>query len=292
MKEFRGKTAVVTGAASGIGRALAQRCADEGMKVVLADIEEKALADAEKEMRGGGASVLAVVTDVSKADDIEALAKKTLETYGAVHLLFNNAGVGGGFGAWNSTEEDWRWVLGVDLWGVIHGIRVFIPIMLKQDMECHVVNTASIAGLMSGPGQAIYKVAKHGVVTLSETLHHELRYGGSKIGVSVFCPFYVKTRIMECERNRPPELLNSPAIMREWEANPIFQMIWKAVDDGVKAGVSCGQAADCVFSGIRGNKFYIFTDPDITKYLVQTRLEDILQDRQPTDPTAALMPKQ
>jgi NAD(P)-dependent dehydrogenase (short-subunit alcohol dehydrogenase family) len=262
------------------------------MNVVLADIEEKALADAEKETKGGGASVLAVVTDVSKAADIKALAKKTLETCGAVHLLFNNAGVGGGFSAWNSTEEDWRWILGVDLWGVIHGIQVFIPIMLKQDVECHVVNTASIAGLMSSAGQATYEVAKHGVVTLSETLHHELRYGGSKIGASVFCPWFVNTRIMDCERNRPPEVLNSPALVKEWAANPICQMIYKTVDDGVKAGMSCRQAADCVLNGIRGDKFYIFTDPDITKYLVQTGMEDILQGRQPTDPRAALIPKQ
>jgi NAD(P)-dependent dehydrogenase (short-subunit alcohol dehydrogenase family) len=291
MRDFKGKTAVVTGAASGIGHALAQRCAEEGMNVVLADIEEKALIDAEREMKAAGAAVLAVLTDVSRAADIEALAKKTLETYGAVHLSFNNAGVGAGFASWNSTEEDWKWVLGVDLWGVIHGIRSFIPIMLKQDVECHVVNTASIAGVMSGPGEAPYKVAKHGVVTLSETLHHELRYGGAKIGVSVFCPWFVRTRIMECERNRPRELLNNPALMREWEANPIFQMVSKTVDDGVKAGIPCRQAADCVFKGIKENKFYIFTDPDIAKLLVQTRMEDILQGRQPTDPTAGLMGK-
>jgi NAD(P)-dependent dehydrogenase (short-subunit alcohol dehydrogenase family) len=291
MRDFKGKTAVVTGAASGIGRALAQRCAEEGMNVVLADIEEKSLADAEREMKVAGASVLAVLTDVSKAGDIEALAKKTLETYGAVHLLFNNAGVGAGFTSWGSTEEDWRWVLGVNLWGVIHGIRVFIPIMLEQDVECHVVNTASLAGLMSGAGEATYKVAKHGVVTLSETLHHELRYGGAKIRVSVFCPSFVSTRIMDCERNRPCELLNSPALVREWEADPIYQAMGKILVDGVKAGMSCRQAADCVFSGIRGDKFYIFTDPDITKYLVQLRMEDILQDRNPTDPMAGLMPK-
>ncbi len=291
MKDFKGKTAIVTGAASGIGRALAQRCAEEGMNVVLADIEEKALADAEKEMKGRGASVLAVLTDVSKASDIKALARKTLETYGAVHLLFNNAGVGGGFTAWDSTEEDWKWILGTDLWGVIHGIRVFIPIMLKQDMECHVVNTASMAGLMSGPGNAIYKVAKHGVVTLSETLHHELRYVGSKIEVSVICPSFVKTQIMDCERNRPSELLNCPDLEMGWKANPIYQMMWKTLDDGVKAGMPCQEAANRVFDGVRENRFYIFTDPDITKALVQLRMEDILQGRQPSDPIAGLMPK-
>ncbi len=291
MKDFKGKTAVVTGAASGIGRALAQRCVGEGMNVVLADIEEKALADAEKELKGDRASVLAVLTDVSRAGDVRALARKTLESYGGVHLLFNNAGVGGGFTAWESTEEDCQWVLGTDLWGVIHGTRVFIPIMLKQDVECHVVNTASIAGLMSGPGQAIYKVAKHGAVTLSETLHHELRYVGSKIGVSVFCPWFVKTRIMDSERNRPTELLISPALEMEWKANPIYQMMWKVLNDGVEAGMSCQEAASRVFDGIRENRFYIFTDADITRSLVRLRMEDILQDRPPSDPLSVIMPK-
>ena len=292
MKEFKGKTAVVTGAASGIGRGLAQRCAEEGMNVVLADIEEKALADAEREMKAAGTAVLAVLTDVSKAADIETLAKKTLETYGEVHLLFNNAGVAAGFTAWNSTEEDWRWVLGVDLWGVIHGIRVFVPVMLKQDVECHVVNTASIAGLISGAGSATYKVAKHGVVTLSETLHHELRRRRAKIGVSVFCPSFVNTRVMDCERHRPSEISNSPALEAERKANPVFQAVWKLFDDGVKAGVSCRQAAECVFNGIEEDKFYIFTEPDIARALVQTRMEDILQGRQPTDPLAGLIPRQ
>ncbi|OGO03587.1 MAG: 3-oxoacyl-ACP reductase [Chloroflexi bacterium RBG_13_53_26] len=291
MKDFKGKTAVITGAASGIGWGLAKRCAEEGMNVVLADVEEKSLADTEREMKVGGASVLAVLTDVSKAGDIKALAEKTLETYGAVHLLFNNAGVYGGWTTWESTEEDWQWTLGVNLWGVIHGVRVFIPIMLKQDIECHVVNTASVAGLMSGPGEAIYKVTKHAVVALSETLYHELRYGGPKIGVSVFCPWFVNTRVMTCERNRPSRLLNAPDLEREWKANPTYQMMWRMVDDGVKAGMSCQQAADCVFNGIKGNEFYIFTDTNITKSLVQLRMEDILQERNPTNPVSVLMPK-
>lgn len=291
MKDFRGKTAVVTGAASGIGRALADRCAREGVNVVLADVEEKALTDTEREMKAAGASVLAVLTDVSRAGDVKALARKTLETYGAVHLLFNNAGVGAGFTAWDSTEEDWQWMLGVNLWGVIHGVRVFIPIMLKQDTECHVVSTASVAGLMSGPGEAIYKVTKHAVVSLSEMLYHELRYVGSKIGVSVFCPWFVKTRIMSSERNRPSELLNDPALEADWKANPNYQLMWKILNYGVEAGMPSQQAADCVFEGIEDNKFYIYTDADITKSLVQLRMEDILQERNPSDPMPLLMPK-
>lgn len=291
MKDFKGKTAVITGAASGIGLALAKRCAEEGMNVVLADIEKQVLADTEGEMKAGGVSVLAVLTDVSKAGDVKALANKALEAFGAVHLLFNNAGVGAGFTAWNTTEADWEWVLGANLWGVIHGVRVFVPVMLNQDTECHIVNTASIAGLMSGPGEASYKVTKHGVVALSETLYHELRYIGSKIVVSVFCPWFVNTRIMTSERNRPSQLLNDPALQLEWEANPTYQMIWKVLDDGVKAGMSPQQAADCVFNGIKGNKFYIYTDENITKSLVQLRMEDILQGRNPSDPTSLLMPK-
>lgn len=291
MKDFKGKTAVVAGAASGIGLALAKRCAEEGMNVVLADIEQAALAEAEKEIKAGGASVLAILTDVSRAGDVKALARKTLETYGGVHLLFNNAGVGAGFTAWDSTEKDWEWILGVNLWGVIHGVRVFVPMMLRQETECHIVNTASLAGLMSGPGEAIYKVTKHAVVTLSETLYHELRYAGSKIGVSVFCPSFVNTRIMTCERNRPHELLNDPALEMEWKANPNYQLMWKLLDDGVKAGMPPQQAADRVFAGIGDNRFYIFTDDDITRSLVQLRMEDILQQRSPSDPIALFMPK-
>ena len=164
MKEFKDRVAVIAGAASGIGRALADRCAREGMRVVLADIEEPALAQAATEMKEAGADVLAVLTDVSQAGDVEALARKTLDAYGAVHLLCNNAGVGAGSTAWESTINDWQWVLGVNLWGVLHGIRVFLPIMLDQDAEGHIVNTASIAGLISYSPDAAYHLTKHAVV--------------------------------------------------------------------------------------------------------------------------------
>jgi len=183
MKEFKDRTAVITGAASGIGRAIAEQCARESMKVVLADIEEEALSQAEKEMKAAGASVLAVVTDVSKASDVEALAQKTLDAFGAVHLLCNNAGVGVGGCVWECTIEDWKWVLGVNLWGVINGVRVFVPIMLEQDTECHIVNTASGLGLISSPYPGIYKVTKHAIITLSETLYHEMALRGTNIKV-------------------------------------------------------------------------------------------------------------
>jgi NAD(P)-dependent dehydrogenase (short-subunit alcohol dehydrogenase family) len=294
MKDFRGKTAVITGAASGIGRALAEHCAQEGMNVVLADVEKQTLANAARDIKAVGASALAVVTDVSKGGDIEALAKKTLETYGAVHLLFNNAGVGGGDMAWATTEEDWQWILGVDLWGVIHGIRVFVPVMLKQDAECHIVNTASGLGFFVGTvpmGRASYKAAKAGVISLSETLYHELRLLGPKIGVSVFCPAYVNTRIMSSERNRPQELLNEVAVEEARKANPFRQDVLKKLDDQVKAGISPQQAAECVFDAIRQNKFYILTDKPVTKYLLQLRMEDILWERNPTDPMSVSMLK-
>src|SRR5262245_34708822 len=174
MKEFTGKVAVVTGAASGIGRALAERFARAGMKVVLADVETGALEEAAREIRATGAPTLAVRTDVSKAADVEGLARATLDAFGAVHILCNNAGVALGGPCWMHTVADWEWVLGVNLWGVIHGVRVFTPIMLSQGGEGHIVNTASLAGLFSGPGSAIYNVTKHGVVTLSETLSQEL----------------------------------------------------------------------------------------------------------------------
>ena len=218
MKEFKGKVAVVTGAASGIGRALADRSVQEGMKVVLADVEVEALAKTEAGLKSSGATVLAVPTDVSQARDVAALAQKTLEVFGAVHLLCNNAGVGTEAAIWESTLEEWEWVMGVNLWGVIHGVRAFVPHMLAQDTECHIVNTASMAGLISGPGLGAYKVTKHAVVSLSETLYHELAERGARVGVSVLCPGIVNTRIMESARNRPGRPLTTKAPDRASEA--------------------------------------------------------------------------
>jgi NAD(P)-dependent dehydrogenase (short-subunit alcohol dehydrogenase family) len=272
MKEFKNKVAVITGAASGIGRAIADRCVREGMKVVLADVEESALISAAAEMKAAGAAVLTVVT--------EALARKTLDEFGAVHLLCNNAGVGAGTTIWQSTLRDWEWVLGVNLWGVIHGVRSFVPIMLEQDTDGHVVNTASIAGLISGSSLGIYKVTKHGVVSLSETLSCELAELGAKVKVSVLCPGFVNTRIMDSDRNRPAELQNPPE-QEVW--TPEMEAIEEGMRRAVLTGLPATQVADAVFDAIREERFYIHTHPEL-KAWVQMRMEAILQERNPTSP--------
>lgn len=277
MREFKGKVAVVTGAASGIGRGLAEACAREGMRVVLADVEETSLAKAERELKDAGAEVVAVRTDVSKAEEVEALAGRTLEAFGAAHLLFNNAGVGAGTTVWESTLEDWQWTLGVNLWGVIHGVRTFVPLMLKQGDECHVVNTASMAGLVSGPALGVYKVTKHAVVSLSETLCCELALMKSNVKVSVLCPAGVNTRVMECERNRPAELQNASA---SESAHPAVTQAEAMLRQLVETGMPPSQVAEAVFDAIREERFYILTHAD-WKTFVQKRMEDILHDRNP-----------
>jgi NAD(P)-dependent dehydrogenase (short-subunit alcohol dehydrogenase family) len=277
MKEFHGKVAVITGAASGIGRALAERCVQEGMRAVLADVEVEALANAEAGLKASGAAVLAVPTDVSRPRDVAALAQKTLEAFGAVHLLCNNAGVGAEAAIWESTLEEWEWVLGVNLWGVIHGVRAFVPLMLAQDTECYIVNTASMAGLISGPGLGAYKVTKHAVVSLSETLHHELAERGARVGVSVLCPGIVNTRIMESARNRPGHLPPTAPL------GPASGARWDALRQLVPAGMPPMRVADAVFAALRDDQFYILTHPE-GKEAVRTRMEDILQGRNPTPP--------
>ncbi len=277
MRDFKDKVAVITGAASGIGRALAERCVHEDMKVVLADVEADALTTTEAALKATGATVLAVVTDVSKAHDVEALAQRTLEAFGAVHLLCNNAGVGAGTSVWDSSLADWEWVLGVNLWGVIHGVRVFVPLMLAQETEGHIVNTASMAGLLTGPGLGVYRVSKHGVVALSETLYHELAQRGAKVKVSVLCPGPVNTRIIHAGRNRPEHL---PAVEPR---SPEDVALREAVRQAVQAGMSPPQVAEHVFNGIKADKFYILTHPDL-KARLRTRMEDVLQDRNPTPP--------
>ena len=284
MKDFQGKVAVVTGAASGIGRALATKSAQEGMKVVLADVEESPLKQAEAELKASGAQVLAVRTDVSHADEVEALAKITFETYGAVHLLFNNAGVGTtGMTVWESSLADWQWVLGVNLWGVIHGVHFFVPRMLAQEGEGHIVNTASGFGLLSSSGVGIYKVSKHGVVTLSETLALELAARGARLKASVLCPAFVNTRIMDAERNRPSALANAPQEQyMSPETAAMAEMAVQVMRQLIQAGLAPSQVAETVFEAIRQEKFYILTHPT-TKQGVQLRMEDILQERMPTD---------
>lgn len=277
MKDFKDKVAVVTGAASGIGRAMAERFASEGMKVVLADVEEGALAKAASDMKAAGADVLAVTTDVANAGDVEALAKKAVEAFGAVHILCNNAGVGPVTGTtWELTEADWQWVLGVNLLGVIHGIRSFVPIMLEQDNDCHIVNTASIAGLVSAPYFATYDVAKHGVVTLSESLYRELAAVNSKIRASVLCPAWVKTDLMDGARNRPEELRNDEVTMA-----PQAAVMDQAVRQLVAGGTDPAGIAATVITAIRDEKFYILPHSE-WKEQVRTRMEDIIEERNPS----------
>jgi NAD(P)-dependent dehydrogenase (short-subunit alcohol dehydrogenase family) len=277
MKDFNGRVAVVTGAASGIGKALAERCACEGMKVVLADVEPGPLAEVEANLQARGGTALAVRTDVSQPRDVEALAQKTLEAFGAVHLLCNNAGVATNGTVWESSLTDWEWVLGVNLWGVVHGVRTFIPIMLAQDTECHIVNTASLSGLISFPRGSVYAVSKHGVVTLSEALHHELAEHGEKVKVSLLCPGLVKTRIVDCGRNRP-ERLAATASMGSVEAAG-----WETLRQQMQTATPPAQIADAVFQAIRAERFYILPHPE-GKDWIRTRMEDILRERNPTPP--------
>ena len=278
MKDLKGKVAVVTGGASGIGRAMAERFAAEGMKVVLADIEEGALARAESEMLAAGATVASKRTDVSQGEDVEALARFTVDTFGAVHVLCNNAGVGVGGNTWQQTEADWEWVLGVNLWGVIHGIRAFVPIMLEQGDECHVVNTASGAGLHTRPWVAMYCASKHAVVALSECLHHELSLTGSKVKVSVLCPAVVNTRIGESERNRPDVLRNAADAGVPGQQMQAMEQAFRAL---LATGLPPEQVAGTVVDAIKAERFYIITHEE-TKGRVRSRMQDILEDRSPT----------
>ena len=274
MKEFRNKVAVVTGAASGMGKAMAERFAAEGMRVVLADVEQEALATAEREFRTRGSTVLAVRTDVSKAADVDQLAARTVEAFGTVHVLCNNAGVGTGGLAWIQRIADWEWTLGVNLWGVIHGIRTFLPIMLAHGEEGHVVCTASVAGLISGPFGIPYNVSKYGVVALCEGLYHELALVQSKIKVSVLCPGFVNTRILESQRNRPAEMPLLPVSESQMQYAE-----WMRAR--VAAGLAPSEVGHQVFEAIRDERFYIVTDPDEWKPLIRERMEDILGDRNP-----------
>jgi NAD(P)-dependent dehydrogenase (short-subunit alcohol dehydrogenase family) len=281
MKDFRGKVAVITGAASGIGYGLAEYAAKEGMKVVLADVEEDALKEAEKNIKAIGVDTLAVKTDVSKADDVKTLAEKTLDAFGAVHLLCNNAGVSAGMNSWESTLADWKWVLGVNLWGVIHGIHFFIPIMLRQNTECHIVNTSSIMGLFSLVG-ATYAASKHGVVALSEVLYRELGQAGYKIGVSVLCPAYINTGIFEAERNRPLELQDTGNQRSKYMTDPKIQEMIEQSRQLHRDGMSPQDNADIVFDAVKEKKFYILANAEQFKPMIRMRMEDILQERNPT----------
>ena len=275
MKELRDKVAVVTGAASGIGRALAGAFAAEGMKIVLADVEAGALDDAAQAVAKTAPAVIAVPTDVSKAADVEALAAAAERAFGGVQLVCNNAGVALTGEAWENSLADWEWVLGVNLWGVIHGIRTFVPRLLAAKAEAHVVNTGSIAGLLSGPGMAVYGASKHGVVTISESLYYELQMLRAPIGVSVLCPAAVATRIMDAARNRPAGLTDTALAPGDDAARR----------DAAKASLAAGMAPDrvaaCVVDAIRANRFWVLSHPEWREY-VRVRLDDVLHDRNPS----------
>jgi NAD(P)-dependent dehydrogenase (short-subunit alcohol dehydrogenase family) len=266
MDDFAGKVAVVTGAASGIGRAFAQRWADEGMKVVLADVEVDPLDVARAELEAAGTEVLAVPTDVADPAQVDALADATLERFGAVHLVCNNAGVGGGGPSWEVSQEDWDWVLGVNLWGVIHGIRAFVPHLVAQD-EGHVVNTASIAGFAYAPMMGPYNASKAAVVAISETLKAELELQGSKVGVTVVCPGWVNTRIFESDRNRP-----GGPIERE---DDLVTMARSAMAGVLAAGKDPSEVADLVAAAVRDRTPHVFTGDEWVG-LARTRLTMVL----------------
>jgi len=282
MKQFSGRTAVITGAGSGFGLETARIAARRGMNVVMADVQADALERAAAEIQGLGAQVLAQRVDVSKAAEVEALGQAVAQRFGAPHIVFNNAGVGAGGLVWENTLADWEWVLGVNVMGVVHGVRVFTPMMLAAaakdpGYEGHIVNTASMAGLLNPPNMGVYNVSKHAVVSLSETLYQDLRLVTDQIGASVLCPFFVPTGISASERNRPA---SAPA------AKPTkSQLIGKAMTDkAVGHGkVSAADVAGFVFDAIEAGRFYIYSHPK-SLASVQTRLEDVVQARNPTDP--------
>ena len=267
---FEGRTAVVTGAASGIGRALAQRAATEGMALVLADIEEAPLVALGEELAAAGTDVVTHVTDVSDGDQVDELGRVALEAFGAVHLVCNNAGVGGGGQIETLTTADWQWVLGVNLWGVIHGMRVFLPHLTAQD-DGHVVNTASIAGMLYAPFMGPYNASKAAVVAITETAFHELRLQGSSVGVSVLCPSWVRTRIHESARNRPDELRNQPAA----DEAPTDSAVAELIGGFIAGGLAPEDVADQVFDAVRGRRLWVLTHPDSAEG-VRTRTDAIV----------------
>lgn len=278
MKDLKDKVAVITGAASGFGRELAILCAREGMKVVLADIDARNLPGTVALLPAGTQSI-SVKCDVAKPDSVENLAKETYDEFGAAHLLFNNAGVSPVGPVWTTTLQDWEWTIGVNLMGVVHGIKSFVPRMLEQKDECHIVNTASVAGLLSVPASSVYCVTKHGVVTLSECLYHDLsimsgKTGKSKIGVSVLCPAFVNTGIKDSERNRPADLAATNPL-----GTPFLAQMRKAVESG---RLTATEVAQITLDAVKDNRFYILTHPKI-KVSIEARMRDILEERQPTN---------
>ncbi len=286
MKRLAGRCAVITGAGSGFGLEAARLAAREGMQLVLADVQPDALDRAVAEIEATGAMVLPFRLDVSKAEQVDAMAAATLKRYGAPGFVFNNAGVGVGGLIWEHTLKDWEWVLGVNLMGVVHGVRSFVPMMLdaaKADpgYEGHVTNTASMAGLVNMPNMGAYNVSKHAVVSLSETLYQDLRLVTDQIGASVLCPFFVPTGITASERNRPDAMREQRAPTRSELINQA--MLGKAVGSGK---VTAAHVAQFVFDALREERFYVYSHPNALG-TVQTRLEDVVQLRNPSDPYGA-----
>jgi len=274
--ELTGRVAVITGAGSGFGREFARLGAKRGLRLVLADINQSALDATVQELRDAGAEVLGMRTDVSSAEGIQALADATIAQFGQVHLLFNNAGVASGGLLWESTDADWQWVMGANVWSVIHAVRIFTPLMLAHGEAGHIVNTASAAGLLSAPNMGIYNVSKHAVVAMSETLYHDLALVQAKIGVSVLCPAFVPTGIAHSHRNRPAELANSlpptPSMLAAQQASV------KAVESG---RISAAEIAAITFAAIDAGQFYIVPHVRILDS-VQQRMSDIVSCRNPS----------
>ena len=274
MKDLKGKVAAVTGAASGLGRAMALAFADEGMHVALGDVSDASAVLAEVQRKGVRA--LAMRLDVSNASVVEAFAQRIDAELGGAHVVCNNAGVSPLGAVWETSLGDWRWILDVNLWGVIHGVKSFVPRLMARN-EGHVVNTASVAGIINPPGSGAYNVTKHAVVALSETLHHDLRERGSPVGVSVLCPAYVPTGIADSERNRPAGI---EATVKSKEMLAREQMLKKAVSSG---RLSADDVARAVVQAVKEERFYVLTHPRI-KGAIGARMEDILQERPPRNP--------
>ena len=283
ISDFKGKTAVITGAGSGFGLAVARIGASLGMKLVLIDVQQDALDAANAELQAKGALTLAFRLDVSDAAQMEAMADSVKAQWGAPNLVFNNAGVGSGGLIWENSPKDWEWVLGVNVMGVVHGVRLFTPMMLEaaaQDAawQGHIVNTASMAGLLNPPNMGVYNVSKHAVVSLSETLYQDLSLVTGQIGASVLCPYFVDTGISQSFRNRPADMEGKPTRSQQVQ----HAMISKAVASGK---VSAAEVAQLVFDAVARNQFYIYSHPKALS-AVQTRLEDLVQARNPSDPFA------
>jgi NAD(P)-dependent dehydrogenase (short-subunit alcohol dehydrogenase family) len=278
MKKLKGKVAAVTGAASGLGRSMALAFAAEGMDVALADVDQINLTAVADEVQEKGVRAITLKVDVSQAAQVDAFRDQTIARLGAVHVVCNNAGVAPLGPVWESSVGDWEWILGVNLWGVIHGVRAFAPVLIAQK-EGHIVNTASVAGLISPPGMGAYNVTKHAVVALSETLYHDLRERKSKVGVSVLCPAYVPTGIADCERSRPKHLA---AAEKSRETQAKEAMVRKAVKSGK---ISAAEVAQAVVNAVKADRFYILTHEGIAP-AIRARMEDILKARAPRNPLA------